>query len=190
MNKLNKIALIVVLILGMIYESVVLISQCNAKKSIDISRQISCNGALGHALTSCTENASVVLKSISSVEFLLITNHLGNPVLTLIDLFVLIVAFATAIKIKTDHGISRKELIAIRNILGLILIRLCVQWFCVKYTVNWFKGNPVYNNTGFTVNEDTTSLLWFCVVLILIIWSDYLRLEIKKNMVEQRDVSV
>lgn len=191
MNKTTKIALVFGLIAGMIYESFTLISQCATKRSIDVTRQISCkdgNITINHALSACTENASLMLKSSSPVEFLFITNHLGNPVLTLIDLIILIVALGYAIKINLYSSILIKGLITIENILGLILLWLCVQGFCYQYTENWFIEHG-YNNTGFTVNNDSTSLLWCCVVLILAMWTNYLRLEIQRNGVERQEVS-
>lgn len=185
MNNLHEVGLIALFCLALVYETVSLVRQCSTNKTVDVTRQLNCkNNHSQYALSACTENASLNFTAGSPAEFLFITNSYGNPVLTLVNILICMVAIKAAFKLKS-YVLSTNQWMALKAILILICIKLFIGMFSAMYTKNWYEGNPLLNQTEYHIKADYLDLdpLTFLVLLFFIrMLSNFINAQITKSL--------
>ncbi|HWZ16226.1 MAG TPA: hypothetical protein VNW95_13390 [Mucilaginibacter sp.] len=152
-NKEIKFFVILILGVGILFESYLLIRQCNLSRTVDITRQASCKGDnIKLPVSACYEDVSLQIKVTSPGEFLFITNKMSNPVLTLFNIIIGILAVNLVLKLK-GFEFQIRELMVLRLILALTAFKLAILSFMGLYMQNWFRGNLLLNNSGYSLKD-------------------------------------
>jgi hypothetical protein len=90
MRKTNKIFLIILLAVGLLYQSSLFLRQCTAIKSIELVKEIYGDQTMAAdnniRISSRFENGILKIQSKSVTEFLFLTNQNGNIVETLTNI--------------------------------------------------------------------------------------------------------
>jgi hypothetical protein len=178
---------------GILYESFQLIVQCEPTRTVNIIRQSSCkNSEITLPVNGCYLDVALKVKISSLDQFLFITNKLGNPVLTAINLVICGLALNLLLRLKTAE-FRINELTRLKIILFFIALKLIIQSWMGAYMRNWFSGNPLLNNTGYSLEDEFNSdtyyvyLLWLLVALVLM---NYISREIQIRNKQESETPV
>ncbi|GAC1308085.1 MAG: hypothetical protein NVSMB24_21170 [Mucilaginibacter sp.] len=180
MNKEIKFFVILLMAVGIFFESYQLIRQCNLSRTVDITRQVSCKGDnIKLPVSACYEDVSLQIKITSPGEFLFITNKMGNPVLTLFNIIIGILAVRLILNLK-GFEFPIRELIALRGILALAMVNLAILSFMGLYMKNWFSGNMLLNNNGYSLKDNYSNLdIYLLGIFVISILTGYLNRQIQ-----------
>ncbi len=172
MRKTNKIFLIILLAVALLYQSSLFLRQCTAIKSIELVKEIYGDQTMAAdkniRISSRFENGILKIQSKSVTEFLFLTNQNGNIVETLTNIAICFSLLYFSFRLRPYQPWTVDDLKAANLLFFLFMAKLFIHFFAWQYTSNWFVANPLFHNSGYVVKPDYLDIFTYIVTVIIL----------------------